>query len=90
MKKIFGLLLITLFYACEPFKVVETTSTDSTGKIIKVKTKYYQQTDGVSITPSFNVVSSPILYGGMYPYFRSPVLIYQAPIRVPYRSNRRH
>ena len=48
MKKVLGLVfLITLFYACEPVRVVETTTTDSTGKQIKVKTKYYQQTDGV-------------------------------------------
>ena len=91
MKKVLGLVfLITLFYACEPIRVVETTTTDSTGKQIKVKTKYYQQTDGVSLAPSVNVVSTPILYGGLYPYFRPPVVIYQAPIRVPYRSYRRH
>ena len=35
------IIILFLAVACTPVRVVETTTTDSTGKSIKVKTKYY-------------------------------------------------
>jgi hypothetical protein len=79
MKKV--LFALSLFLvACTPVRVIETTTTDSTGKQIKVKTKYYQQTDGVSVEPSVQVIATPV-FG--YPYY-TPYLLPRVvvPVRI--------
>ena len=84
MKKLAALLtLALLFNACTPVRVVETFSTDSTGKSIKVKTRYYQQTDGYSVQPDVHVVVTPLFYN------RVPIIIpaYRAPIVRGYNSH---
>ena len=77
--------LVMFMSSCTPVRIVETTTTDSTGKQIKIKTKYYQQTDGYSVTKYYqqtdgysvpeariNVVTSPIFYSGIYYPFMAP------------------
>ena len=77
---IVALILGTLLQSCTPVRVVETTTTDSTGKQIKVKTRYYQQTDGVSVEPSVHVITTPV-FG--YPYY-TPYLLPRVvvPVRI--------
>ena len=76
------IIILFLAVACTPVRVVETTTTDSTGKSIKVKTKYYQQTDGYSVQPDIHVITTPIFYN------RVPIFIptYRAPIIRGYSS----
>ena len=65
--------LVMFMSSCTPVRIVETTTTDSTGKQIKIKTKYYQQTDGYSVPDArINVVTSPIFYSGIYYPFMAP------------------
>lgn len=65
--------LVMFMSSCTPVRIVETTTTDSTGKQIKIKTKYYQQTDGYSVQEArINVVTSPIFYSGIYYPFMAP------------------
>ena len=92
MKKIisicvgFILFLWTVMFiaSCTPVRIVETTTTDSTGKQIKVKTKYYQQTEGYSVQPDIHVITTPLFY----PRVSVPVIvpIYRAPITRGYSS----
>jgi len=92
MKKIisicvgFILFLWTVMFmaSCTPVRIVETTTTDSTGKQIKVKTKYYQQTEGYSVQPDIHVITTPLFY----PRVSVPVIvpIYRAPIIRGYGS----
>ena len=76
------IILSFLLNSCTPVRVVETTTTDSTGKLIKVKTKYYQQTDGYSTQPDVHIITTPIFYN------RVPIFIptYRAPIVRGYSS----
>ena len=72
------LILSALLQSCTPVRVIETITTDSTGKSIKVKTKYYQQTDGYSVEPSVNVITTPIFYNRLpifVPTYRPTVVI---------------
>ena len=92
MKKIisicvgFILFLWTVMFmaSCTPVRIVETTTTDSTGKQIKIKTKYYQQTEGYSVQPDIHVITTPLFY----PRVSVPVIvpIYRAPITRGYGS----
>ena len=84
MKKIISIcvLFILLLNSCTPIRVVETITTDSTGKSIKTKTKYYQQTDGYSVQPDIHVVATPLFYNRVPIY----VPVYRAPIVRGYDS----
>jgi len=84
MKKIISIcvLFILLLNSCTPIRVVETITTDSTGKSIKTKTKYYQQTDGYSVQPDIHVVATPLFYNRVPIY----VPVYRAPIVRGYNS----
>jgi len=84
LKKLAALFILVLLFACEtPYKVIETSTIDSTGKEIKVKTKYYQQTNGYSVTP-------PVLYGGVvYPYIAPRIIVPVGPRYYSYRGGRR-
>ena len=76
------IILSFLLNSCTPVRVVETTTTDSTGKSIKVKTKYYQQTNGFSVQPDIHVITTPLFYN------RVPIFIptYRTPITRGYSS----
>jgi len=83
MKKLAVLfILVLLFTNCTPVKIVETTTIDSTGKPIKVKTKYYQQSEGYSVQPDIHVIATPLFYN------RVPIIVpvYRAPIVRGYSS----
>jgi hypothetical protein len=84
--------LVMFMSSCTPVRVIETTTTDSTGKQIKIKTKYYQQSEGYSVPQaSVNVVTTPVIYGGLYYPFIAPRIIVPVGPRVYYRpSYRRH
>jgi hypothetical protein len=79
---ILALILFSLI-GCEPVRVIETITTDSTGKTIKTKTKYYQQTDGYSVHPDVHIITTTPLF-----YNRVPIYIptYRAPIVRGYGS----
>lgn len=81
---IVALILGALLQSCTPVRVIETITTDSTGKSIKTKTKYYQQTDGYSVQPDIHVITTPLFY----PRVSVPVIvpIYRAPITRGYGS----
>jgi hypothetical protein len=85
LKKLVALfVLVLLFNACTPVRIVETTSIDSTGKQIKVKTKYYQQTDGYSVQPDIHIITTTPLF-----YNRVPIIIptYRVPVIRGYQRN---
>lgn len=75
MKNLLFFLILLFFISCEtPYKIVETYTTDSTGKTTKTVQKIYS--DG-SITPvSTVVVSGAFWYDPfIYPYYRSPRIV---------------
>jgi hypothetical protein len=78
---ILALILFSLI-GCEPVRVVETITTDSTGKSIKTKTKYYQQTNGYSVQPDIHVIATPLFYNRVPVY----VPVYRTPITRGYSS----
>jgi hypothetical protein len=100
MKKIISIcigfilfLWIVMFAAsCTPVKIVETMTTDSTGKPVKTKIKYYQQTYGHSVQHSdVHVITSPLFYNRVP--VMVPVSVYRAPIiraRSSYSFRHRH
>jgi hypothetical protein len=73
-------LLVALLFlaACDtPYKIIETTTTDSTGKQLTIKTKYYQQSDGTYV----HVSTYPVYGGGLlYPYYRPTIVVPYRPI----------
>lgn len=71
LKKLVALFVIVLFTACiTPLKVIETTTTDSVGRVVKTVQKVYGPNHGYVPQASFNIISSPLFY----PYNR-PVII---------------
>jgi hypothetical protein len=91
MKKFLFLLVIAfVFVSCEtPYKIVETYTTDSTGKTIKTVQKMYANgsVEGQVVPQaSVNVVASPFWWGT--PYY-TPVIVPRVivPVRV---GGRRH
>jgi len=84
MKKIISIctLFILFLSGCTPVRVVETIRTDSTGRQIKTKTKYYQQTDGFSVQPDVHVIATPLFYNRIPVY----IPVYRAPIVRGYNS----
>lgn len=71
--------LVMFVASCTPVRVIETITTDSTGKSIKTKTKYYQQTDGYSVQPDIHVITTPLFYNRievpiMVPIYRTPIV----------------
>ena len=71
MKKILALLIVVAFTSCIiPIKVIETTTTDSTGKAVKTVQKIYGSNNSYAPQASFNIISSPLFH----PYYR-PVVI---------------
>lgn len=83
LKKLAALFMVVLLFACEtPYKVIQTTTTDSTGKTTIIKQKYYLQGEVSRIQPSVNVVTSPLWY--QIPYY-TPYIVPQ--INIPYRMN---
>lgn len=81
IKKLLALFVIILFIGCDtPYKVIETYSTDSTGKTVKTVQKLYS--DNIQTPPaSINVVSSPFWYN---PWYYGPAY-YPGRIVVPVR-----
>ena len=76
---IVALIMGSLLQGCTPVRVIETITTDSTGKSIKTKTKYYQQTDGYSVQPDIHVITTPLFYNRievpiMVPIYRTPII----------------
>jgi hypothetical protein len=58
---------MVVFVSCEaPYKIVETTTTDSAGKQITTRQKYYQQTNEVPVVQPG--IISPVVVS-TYPYF---------------------
>lgn len=70
LKKLgFFSLLIVFFMSCDtPYKVIETYSTDSTGKTVKTVQKLYSNNNDVPPPASLNIISSPFFYNP-YPYY---------------------
>jgi hypothetical protein len=63
LKKIAMLIIVIFIVSCNtPYHIVETITTDSTGKQVHTIQKYYS--DGTSMTPqaSFNITSTPFFY----------------------------
>jgi len=91
---ILGFIICLVVISCEtPLRIVETYSTDSNGKTVKTVQKYYDSAGQRVYAPqvSFNVVTSPFWYGGVYnPYYYGPNY-YNPRIIVPvipfYRGN---
>jgi len=79
LKKLAALFILVFLFACEaPYKIVETTTTDSTGKQIHTIQKYYSNTTTVVPQASFNVVTHPgwdSFYGAPY-YYTTPFYNY--------------
>ena len=91
MKKIISICTVFILFlwlamfiaSCTPVRVVETYTTDSTGKSVRTKVKYYEQTDRYSIQPDIHITTVPFFYN------RTPIFIptYRAPLYVPtYRA----
>lgn len=80
MKNLLFLFLVLLVVSCEtPYKIVETYTTDSTGKTVKVVNKYYSTGSSTTYVPvsnvyipdaSYNIYNSPVLY----PYYRPTIV----------------
>jgi hypothetical protein len=90
LKKLILLFIIILIIGCEaPSHIIETTTTDSTGKQVHTIIKYYSSL--VIPQASINIASTPWLYNGYnfyngynYPYFiTAPV--YRQQVIVPTR-----
>jgi len=73
------LLLTIVMYSCTPTKVVETVITDSTGKQVKVRTKYYDQSP-----TTVDLITPPIYRIPYYPLNR-PIIVYPLTPRFYYR-----
>ena len=75
-----------------PYKIIETTTTDSTGKKVTTVQKIYS--DGSVMTPqaSVNVVTSPFWWGTpYYPYYSPRVIVPVGPRYIaPRNYGRRH
>lgn len=92
LKRLAALFIIMLFAACvTPSKVIETTTTDSTGKTVKTVQKIYDN-HSYSYVPqaSINVMSSPLLWN--YPHYIPqprvivPINPRYTPSRIPRRG----
>lgn len=57
-----------------PYRIVETITTDSTGKQVRTISKYYDYQTVTAPQASLNVVTSPFLYPHYNPY-RYPRMI---------------
>ena len=67
-------LLIALLFltACEtPYKIIETYTTDSSGKVVKTVQKLYSDNTVVVPQASINLYSSPFLY----PYYSPRIIV---------------
>ena len=63
LKKLLVLFAIILFIGCDaPYRIVETTTIDSTGKQIHTIQKYYDNLTTVVPQASFNVIATPFFY----------------------------
>ena len=63
MRKLLAFLVVVAFASCiTPVKVIETTTTDSTGKIVKTVQKIYGPNYSYVPQASFNIISSPLFY----------------------------
>ena len=71
LKKLVVVFVIILFASCTtPIRIIETTTTDSTGKTVRTIQKIYKPNHSYVPQASFNIISSPLFY----PYNR-PVII---------------
>ena len=65
--------------SCTPVKIIETITIDSTGKPVKTKVKYYQQTNGYSSQRAdVHIITTPLFYNRVP--IMVPVPLYRAPI----------
>jgi hypothetical protein len=87
MKQLLSLLLILVFLVgCEtPYKIIETHTTDSLGRSVKIVQKIYSK--GVTIPQVYvNESINPLYYNPWYnPYFLPRVIIPAPRIVVPIR-----
>lgn len=79
MKNLLVFISFIFLVSCTPYKIVETTSTDSTGKAIKTKVKYYQESTN---NQSKNTIVVPYYPYNYYSGF------YSTRIFVPYTHSR--
>ena len=83
LKKLAALFLIMFFVGCiEPYHIVETITTDSTGKQVHTINKFYNNTTTVAPQASVNVVTHPYwdnFYGASY-YYTAPFYNYNSRI----------
>ena len=77
LKKLAALFIVILFVGCDaPYHIVETITTDSTGKQVHIVQKYYD--NGTTVVPqaSVNVVTTPLFY----PYISPRVIVPIGPV----------
>jgi hypothetical protein len=89
MKNLLFVLLILAFVSCEaPYKIVETYTTDSTGKTVKTINKYYDNSPSTTYVPdaSYNFYSTPLFHPYYNPYYR-PIIIPKIVVPVAPRYN---
>lgn len=80
MKKIIFSLLF-LVSCSTPYKIVETYTTDSTGKTLKVVQKFYNDQPVSSTTTEVNFISGPMFLPYRYSYFYVPRVYVPVPAR---------
>jgi hypothetical protein len=87
LKKLAALLIIILLVGCDaPYHIVETVTTDSTGKQVHTIHKYYENSTVVP-QASFNIVTTPYFYN-YRPYYIPPVVVPVRPYYAPRPSYR--
>ena len=82
LKKLAALLILVFLFACEaPYKIVETTTPDSTGKQIRTINKYYDNSPTVIPHTSINLTSDLWFYNryNFYNGYSYPLVI-QVPV----------
>jgi len=84
MKKIITVCILFLCFlwtamllnSCDaPYRIIETTTTDSTGKQVRTIQKYYDHETVTAPQASFNVISSPLLYPSYNPYYYPRIVV---------------
>lgn len=88
MKKLALILILGVLVSCSsPIKIVETYTTDSTGKTVKRIEKIYDRTPSNHFVPnaSLNVLTSPLWYDPWFyrPYYSPRIIIPSPRVTVP-------
>jgi hypothetical protein len=79
IKKLLALALLIFIFGCTaPYKIIETYTTDSTGKTVKTVQKIYPNRDSVVVNHTYNDISLyPYPWNYYHPYYHlRPVIIY--------------